>query len=132
MSGVPAPPVRPKGLVYPAAGWLRWYINKRFGCPTQAAPRIFALGAAPNPDILMADNYDRLAWIVCNVSAASIWLGYKPFAPALNSGHYVAANGGIAVALADDLADLVGYEVKVFGAAPPQNIYVAEVIGVGR
>lgn len=130
-----APLVHKADKIYPATGWLRKFLDEKFGCPTQGVPAVINIGAAPppNPAQLAVSNWDRLMITLCNVGAANVFYTFlnQP-APALGIGLILPANGGIHAWNADEDGEIVAYEIWGWTAAPPNAIFVESLLGVGR
>jgi hypothetical protein len=130
-----APLVRKGDKIYPETGWLREFLNRKYGCKTQGTPAVINIGAAPppNPAQLAPSDWDRLEVVLCNVGAANVFytfLNQPP--PALGIGIILPANGGIQAWNAEEDGEIVAYEIWGWTAGPPNAVFMEYLRGIGR
>lgn len=76
---------------------------------------------------LMANNPNRLAWIIINLSVNTLYVALTND-PSSNKGILIGANGGTASMLWNEDFEATGYEIWGVGSASNTYIYIVEVV----
>jgi hypothetical protein len=108
---------------------LAEYCEKRFGRKVKVNinPIVSSIGTSSTR--VLYNNPDRLAWIIVNLSANEVYIGWNTGVSS-TSGIRLDANGGNVVCLADEDLELVGYEVYAVATGANSNIFVLEVVAL--
>jgi len=104
-------------------GRLKELVEKRFGFPTRHIEYSYSISTTPTK--VLNNNPDRLMYVLSNLGANVVYLGFTSEVSSTN-GIYIDANGGALTLLAEEDGELVGQEAWVIGAGST-NIYIVAV-----
>jgi len=103
------------------------FVNKRWGCQTQAIYRLVVLNAVA-PVVVMPPNPNRFSWTIFNIGAALAYFAWNGQPGAL-TGIQLAANGGMNGIRAEDEGELPVVGVWALGVAAT-TLYVVETVAI--
>ena len=106
-------------------GILQKLIQKQFGIKTRLREdtRVSSLGVTSA--LVLPQNANRLGWIIINLSANTVYVGF-------NNGVILVASGGSYSMIWNEDFDVVGYEVWGIATGAASAIKCYEIIGVGE
>jgi hypothetical protein len=102
------------------------FSRKRFGRPTRLVVNPLVDSVGTSPVRVLANNPDRMMWLIINLSTNTVYLGFDPQVSSTR-GIILGASGGYASMVIEDDGEAVAYEVWAVATGPNSPIYVIEV-----
>jgi len=102
---------------------VRRYMEKKWGVRTRLVQNPVRDTVGTSPVLILRGNPDRFHWLVINLSANEVYLGFDEDVSSTRC-ILLGASGGFASMSADEDGEVVTWEVWAVAAAAGSEIYV--------
>lgn len=103
----------------------REYTEKVFGFPTRVVENPVVASVDTTAILILRGNPDRIGWLIVNLSANTLYIGYGSDVSA-SKGIALGNGGGTASSKISDDGEAVAYEVWAVATGAGSAVYVVE------